>query len=64
MLGLGHERLTDLVLVCRDCHNEIHEYAKENPTVGLWIATSKVRRRHEQTEEDTAAEAETESESY
>lgn len=43
---LGHERLTDLVLVCRDCHNEIHKYAKENPTVGLWVATSKVRKRH------------------
>jgi 5-methylcytosine-specific restriction endonuclease McrA len=36
---LGREKLTDLVLLCRDCHRTVH---KEPKDVSVWAATQKV----------------------
>lgn len=40
---IGTERLTDLILVCRDCHRDIHKFETENRT-GLWGTTNVVLR--------------------
>lgn len=43
--NLGNERLMDLVLVCRDCHDAIHEIQRTNGW-SLWRATKLARRKH------------------
>lgn len=47
---LGKERLTDLVPLCRDCHGEVHQWAKANANgnagFALWEAARKARREH------------------
>lgn len=41
---LGRERLTDLVLLCRPCHEQVHALAScEN--IGIWGATRVLKRR-------------------
>jgi YgiT-type zinc finger domain-containing protein len=41
---LGEENIAvDLVPVCRECHEKIHDYFKNNP-VSLWLATKRVRK--------------------
>jgi 5-methylcytosine-specific restriction endonuclease McrA len=42
--NLGHENLRDLVPLCRDCHNRVHELARRRPSLSLWGATGAVRR--------------------
>jgi hypothetical protein len=40
---LGEENIAvDLVPVCRECHDKIHHYHKNN-AVSLWTATKKIR---------------------
>jgi hypothetical protein len=41
---LGGERLSDVVLVCQDCHKRIHDFNKTSRK-GLWSATSRVGRK-------------------
>lgn len=41
---LGKENLNHLVLVCRPCHDSIHETQKREG-IGIWAATKKVRKR-------------------
>jgi 5-methylcytosine-specific restriction endonuclease McrA len=44
---LGEERLTDLFLLCRDCHSELHrlvrESGEENAGFALWRGTKTLR---------------------
>lgn len=42
--SLGKENLSHLVLVCRDCHNRIHETQKTED-INLWAATKLIRNR-------------------
>ena len=42
---LGEENIAvDLVPVCRECHDKIHDYFKNNP-VSLWTATKKFKKK-------------------
>lgn len=41
---IGAEYLMDLVLVCRDCHQEVHRYEKKT-SVHMWRSTNRVLRR-------------------
>ena len=41
--NLGRENLRDLVPLCRDCHDRIHELHRRNPRLSLWGATGAVR---------------------
>lgn len=41
---LGAEHLGDLVLVCRDCHQDIHNI-EDADSINLWGATNKALRR-------------------
>ncbi len=41
---LGKERLMDLALLCRECHNLVHELHKMRPQNGLWNASNKIIR--------------------
>ena len=43
---IGCEWLRDLVVVCDDCHEEIHAYQKANRWMTLTQATEAVRRLH------------------
>ena len=40
--ALGNENLTHLTLVCRECHNRIHQRQKDTG-VHIWVATKKAR---------------------
>jgi 5-methylcytosine-specific restriction endonuclease McrA len=40
---VGNERLTDLTLVCRECHQRIHEREK-SAGAHVWVSTKKIRR--------------------
>jgi len=42
---LGAEHLSDVVLICADCHQKSHERHKLNPRNGLWSATNQVGRK-------------------
>lgn len=42
--SLGHENLTHLTLVCRECHTDIHRIQKDEG-LNLWRATKKARTR-------------------
>lgn len=39
----GRERLSDLVVLCRSCHDAVHDYAKAHPSLSLAQATDRVR---------------------
>jgi hypothetical protein len=41
---LGCERLMDIVPVCRQCHQAIHDLSEND--ISLWAATSKLKRKH------------------
>jgi 5-methylcytosine-specific restriction endonuclease McrA len=47
--NLGHERLMDLVPVCKKCHDLIHtthrRMVAKNPKVSLWEATKMTRKK-------------------
>ena len=43
--NLGCEKLSDIVPVCPDCHQKIHDHQKRIGDT-LWEATSKMRRSH------------------
>jgi hypothetical protein len=40
---LGHERTTDLIILCDDCHTEVHQMDERIP---LTTRTKKVRKLH------------------
>lgn len=40
---LGKERLTDLILLCEDCHLELHYRVKEDDNVFLFTGASILR---------------------
>ena|SRR4030067_1418798 len=42
---LGRERTTDLIILCDDCHLEVHEIAKMEK-LGLKAATKRIRKIH------------------
>jgi len=42
---LGAEYLSDVVLICAECHEKSHERHRLNPRKGLWAATNQVGRR-------------------
>lgn len=42
---MGAERLDDVVLICKDCHDAAHERNKKFKRKGLWNATSRVGRK-------------------
>jgi 5-methylcytosine-specific restriction endonuclease McrA len=41
--NLGSEYLRDLVPLCRDCHDRVHEMFKRKPSLSLWGATGALR---------------------
>lgn len=41
---LGGEYLTDLILVCRNCHRDIHQY-EQKTSVHMWRSTNRVLRK-------------------
>ena len=45
---LGNEKLSDLVTVCRKCHEMIHEHYKNDKTTrkSLWKSTTVIKKRN------------------
>lgn len=43
---MGHELISDLVALCRECHRESHDFLRrsDNPRVNIWNSVKKVRR--------------------
>lgn len=41
---LGREEFEDVVLLCVDCHEEVHEMKRANPELTLREATRRVKR--------------------
>lgn len=46
---IGHERLHDLCLLCRECHQSTHFVEKNRKKGGLWGAAKRVKKNLEQT---------------
>jgi 5-methylcytosine-specific restriction endonuclease McrA len=44
--NLGRENLRDLVPLCRNCHDLVHQMARRKPSLSLWGATGALRREH------------------
>ena len=42
--NLGNEHLRDLVPLCRECHDRVHEMVRRKPSLHLWGATNMLRR--------------------
>ncbi len=42
---LGKERLMDLALLCRECHDLVHALHKIYPKYGLWDASNRIIRK-------------------
>ncbi len=36
---LGDEKLSDLMILCQNCHKAVHDFKKENPKLSLFKAT-------------------------
>ena len=45
----GRERLDDLIPLCSDCHNGVHEYQKEHPRKILYFIAKKMRQKRNPT---------------
>lgn len=53
--SFGNEKLMHLVLVCRPCHDEIHE-TQVREDLNLWAATKLIRKRCRRRERKRAAQ--------
>ena len=42
---LGKEKLSDVVLICKTCHEAVHKRHRSKKNKGLWDATNRVRKR-------------------